>query len=140
METVWASYAEDGVTVNGVFRCDQMGEPPTVELPADDPAVQAYLHPPPPIPPQPTTASTLGLMRAFEEIGQWLTVKDAITAAGQQDEWYMAIEIERSAVDALGLALTPEQLDEIFIRAWELAAKAATEPMPESLKRRSGRR
>ena len=53
METVWVSYADDGVTITGVFACEQIDGSATVEMPKDDPAVQAFLNPPPPEPPPP---------------------------------------------------------------------------------------
>jgi len=83
--------------------------------------------------PLPNTASTLGLKRAFEELGMWQSVKDQIIAAGDEDEWYMALEVMREAIDRYDLGLTPEEIDNLMIRSWQLAAKAATEPIPPDL-------
>ena len=41
-EVVWVSYATDD-TINGVYANNQQGDPETFELPADDPAVLAFL-------------------------------------------------------------------------------------------------
>ncbi|UPK03088.1 hypothetical protein [Bradyrhizobium sp. 170] len=87
--------------------------------------------------PLPDTASTLGLKRALEELDLWQTAKDQIIAAGEEDEWYMALEVKREAVDRYDLGLTPEEIDNLMIRSWQLAAKAATQTIPPDLAARA---
>jgi hypothetical protein len=78
-----------------------------------------YVAPPAPVP---TFCTKLGLKRAFDELGQWATVRAAIAAnANTQEEWDLATEIKR--VDPLvqgmiaALSLTSEQVDNLLIRA-----------------------
>lgn len=78
-----------------------------------------YLAPPAPVP---TSCTKLGLKRAFDELGQWTSVKAMIASnPDTQEEWDLAIEIKRT--DALvqgmiaALSLTPEQVDGVLIRA-----------------------
>lgn len=75
---------------------------------------------PPPI--LPTSATKLGIKRAFDEIGMWAQVKAAIAAdPDAQEEWDLAIEIKES--DPLtqkliaALQFTPEQVSQIIVRA-----------------------
>ncbi|MCK1543442.1 hypothetical protein IVB12_16110 [Bradyrhizobium sp. 179] len=76
----------------------------------------------PPAPTVPTSCTKLGLKRAFDELGQWATVKAAIAAdPDTQEEWDLAIEIKRtdSLVQGMiaALSLTSEQVDNLLIRA-----------------------
>lgn len=83
-----------------------------------------YVAPPRAVP---TSASKLGIKRAIAEIGLWDQAKAVIAAdPDAQEEWDLAIEIRRT--DPLTqqlisvMALTPEQVDAILIRANELVA------------------
>ncbi|MBN9601816.1 MAG: hypothetical protein J0G33_02675 [Afipia felis] len=75
----------------------------------------------------PTSASKLGLKRAFTELGQWDNVKAYLAANPDlQEDWDLAIEIKRSdsltqgAVTALNLS--SDQVDSLLVRANELVA------------------
>jgi hypothetical protein len=75
-----------------------------------------------PAPTVPTSCTKLGLKRAFDELGQWATVKAAIAAnPDTQEEWDLAVEIKRSDTLVQGmitvLGLTEEQVDNLLIRA-----------------------
>lgn len=70
----------------------------------------------------PTSATKLGLKRAFDEIGLWTQVKAKIAAdPDAQEEWDLALEIKES--DPLtqkliaALQLTQEQVSQIIARA-----------------------
>ncbi|WP_338821449.1 hypothetical protein [Bradyrhizobium septentrionale] len=98
-------YAIGGTLVGGVY------SPPAP--PAADP-----LPPPPP----PDSCTKLGLKRAFDELGNWATVKAEIAAdAAVQEEWDLATEIRRA--DPLVqhmiavVDLSDEQVDQLLIRA-----------------------
>lgn len=97
-------YAIGGTLINGVYTA------PMVEIV------------PPPISNIAATATKLGLKRAFEEMGIWQQVKDAIASdPDAQEEWGLAVDIKRD--DPLtqkliaGLHFTSEQVDNIIIRA-----------------------
>lgn len=75
----------------------------------------------------PASASKLGIKRALAEVGLWEQAKAAIAGdPDAQEEWDLAIEIRRTdpltqaLIDVM--ALTPEQVDAILIRANELVA------------------
>jgi hypothetical protein len=75
-----------------------------------------------PSPPVPASCTKLGLKRAFDELGQWGTVKAAIAAdPNTQEEWDLAIDIKRTDVLVEGviaaMSLTSEQVDNLLIRA-----------------------
>jgi hypothetical protein len=81
--------------------------------------IEGYVPAPPFVP---TSASKLGLKRAFAELGMWEQVKAALAAnEDAQEEWDLAIEIKRT--DAIVQAfivifeLTAEQVDQLLIRA-----------------------
>jgi hypothetical protein len=113
----WVQFNESGVICgvcanqqNGAFASER-------ELPDDDPTIIAYLKPP-----APTSCTKLGLKRAFDELGQWTTIRTAIESnANTQEEWDLATEIKRtdSLVQGMisSLQLTPEQVDNLLIRA-----------------------
>jgi hypothetical protein len=75
-----------------------------------------------PDPPPPTSCSKLGLKRAFDELGLWQRVKEAISAdPDTQEDWDLAIEIQRTdplviKMQAL-LGLTDDQVTKIIARA-----------------------
>lgn len=75
----------------------------------------------------PASANKLGIKRALAEIGLWEQAKGAIAAdQGAQEDWDLAIEIRRTdpLVQKLinVMALSPDQVDAILIRANELVA------------------
>lgn len=72
--------------------------------------------------PIPASCTRLGLKRAFDEIGQWASVKAAIAAnPNTQEEWDLAIEIKRtdSLVEGMiaAMGLTSGQVDALLVRA-----------------------
>lgn len=78
-----------------------------------------YVAPPAPVP---TSCTKLGLKRAFDELGRWSAVKAAIASnPDTQEEWNLAVEIKRTDTLVQGmiaaLSLTPEQVDNLLIRA-----------------------
>jgi hypothetical protein len=88
--------------------CEIEGNTPD---PADEPVVMV-----------PTSASKLGLKRAFAELGMWEQVKATLAAnEDAQEEWDLAIEIKRTDTivqDFIAIfELTPEFVDQLLIRA-----------------------
>jgi hypothetical protein len=83
-----------------------------------------YIAPETPVPP---SASRLGLMRAFKELGRWDEVRALIASdADTQEEWSVAIEIKRT--DPLvqrmivAMSLTDALVDALLIRANQLTS------------------
>jgi hypothetical protein len=113
----WVQFDKDGAICgvcanqqNGAFASER-------EVPDNDPIILAYLKPP-----APTSCTKLGLKRAFDELGQWATIRTAIASnANTQEEWDLANEIKRgdSLVQGMiaSLQLTTEQVDNLLIRA-----------------------
>ncbi|MGY3527682.1 hypothetical protein [Bradyrhizobium sp. USDA 4452] len=100
------------------FGCDQPGRV-LEQVADDDPAVMAFLDPPPAVP---ESCTKLGLKRAFDELGTWAAVKAAIAAdANAQEEWDLATEIRRAdplvqhMIAVVGLS--DARVDQLLIRA-----------------------
>ncbi|SEB99975.1 hypothetical protein [Bradyrhizobium erythrophlei] len=110
---------DDAGKIVGWFACQQPAPIVTEQVADDDPAVIAFLNPPPPVP---VSCTKLGLKRAFDELGTWATVRAAIANdANVQEEWDLATEVRRA--DPLvqhmitTMSLTDQQVDNLLIRA-----------------------
>jgi hypothetical protein len=92
----------------------------------DDAAMQLITCPAPPAV-VPTSASKLGLKRAFDALGRWDQVKALIASTpNAQEEWDLATEIRRDDKIVQGiiaaLNLTSDQVDTLILRAHALVA------------------
>lgn len=112
---------DEGVIV-GIFANIQLGYAEE-EIDRDHPDVVARLN----MFAIPSKTSKLGIKRALEELDMWDDVKAAIAANPSiQEEWELAVEISRndpltqSMIATLGM--TPEQIDQLILRANELTS------------------
>lgn len=92
-----------------------------------DPASLTFSAPVVPTPPQPTSCTRLGLMRAFKARDLWETVRAMIAANSDlQEEWDLAVEIRKSdpliltalgALTQLGIPFSDADVDALIADA-----------------------
>ena len=97
---------------------------------ADGGVPDPYVPPPPTFP---ETASTLGTKLALEEIGKW---NDAVSTINNIENWNLLLAVTRQDLRDMNIGLTEADIDQLMLRAHELApAPLTTVPYTEATAR-----
>ena len=86
---------------------------------ADGGVPDPYVPPPPTFP---ETASSLGTKLALEEIGKWNEAESTINI----ENWNLLLAVTRQDLRDMNIGLTEADIDQLMLRAHELAPAAVT--------------